>query len=103
MKKGIDPLWEHEMNRGGGCCSFKVEINKYYSVWEHLCLLMVCDSLTKDDEDINGISLSPKNAWTILKIWNHDKKNDLSRTLVPEVLKKYENLSIKYRANEPEY
>ena len=64
---------------------------------------MICNILTNNDDDINGISISPTNNWYIIQIWNKDNKNDLSKTLSEEVLTKYINLSIKYKANEPEY
>ena len=103
MKEGTEPVWEHESNRSGGVCSFKIEINKALSLWEDLNSRMACNCLTNDAFDINGISISPKNNWAILKIWNRNKENDLSIMLSKEVLEKYANLSIKYKNNEPEY
>jgi len=44
-----------------------------------------------------------KNNYAIIKIWNKDKTNDLSQTMNPEILKSYEELSIKYKSNDPEY
>ncbi len=103
MKEGIEPIWEHETNRNGGMCSFKLEINDSLPVWTDLIMRFVCDNLNKEPTDINGISISPKNSWAIIKIWNRENKNDLSKTLDHDILKKYGNLSIKYKSNSPEY
>lgn len=103
MKDDIEPIWEHETNRNGGVCSFKIEINDSLPVWIDLIMRFVCDSLNNDSDDINGISISPKNNWAIIKIWNKENKNNLSKTLKQDILEKYNNLSIKYKINSPEY
>jgi hypothetical protein len=103
MKDGVEPLWEHPQNRNGGVCSFKIELDGADDVWQNLCCKMVCDILNNQPDDINGISISPKNSWAIIKIWNKDSKNDLSTTLASDVIQKYESLSIKYREHTPEY
>ena len=103
MKKNIEPTWEHEQNRDGGVCSLKIELDNAISVYEDLCIRMMCGTLNNEPSDINGISISPKNTWAIIKIWNKDNKNDLSLTIADDLLAKYEKLSIKYKSNEPEY
>lgn len=103
MKEGTDPLWEHENNRNGGVCSFKSDIESSIKIYEDLCVKMICNCLVNNPDDINGISVSPKNNWAIIKIWNKDKNNDLSKTLNPDILEIYKELSIKYKENEPEY
>ena len=103
MKEGIDPIWEHPSNRDGGTCSFKIDMDRALAVYEDLCVRMVCNSLTPNSDDINGIAFGPKSNYVIIKIWNGDKKNDLSVTLNQEVLNRYKNASIKYKDNTPEY
>jgi hypothetical protein len=103
MKDDIEPIWEHKANRYGGVCSFKIELECALEIWEDLNARFICGLLTENSEDINGISISPKNNWAIIKIWNRDKKNDLSVTLNPQIIEKYKELSIKYKLNEPEY
>lgn len=105
MKEGIDPVWEHVDNRNGGMCSFKVPMSEILGVWEFLCASMICEKLklNGDSYDINGISMSPKNDFSIVKIWNRNSKNDLSRTLSGFVSGRLGGYSIKYRANAPEY
>jgi len=103
MKDGIEPIWEHETNRNGGICSFKVDNNQSLNIYEDLCSHMICNLLTDNTNDINGISYSPKNSWTIIKIWNKNKSNDLSKVLNHNLLNKYQNCCIRYKQNEPEY
>jgi hypothetical protein len=105
MKEGVVPIWEHETNRFGGMCSLKVDIGSSINVLTDLCVHMMCNRLTDDSnlDDINGISISPKNSWAIIKIWNKDCKNDISKNLLPSLIKKYEKMSIKYKPNKPEY
>jgi hypothetical protein len=104
MKSGVDPMWEHPLNRNGGICSFKTHTNNALEVWESLNVKMMCDKLASNMEDINGISISPKNKeWALVKIWNRDSKNDLMVTLNNEITESYKELSIQYKANNPEY
>jgi hypothetical protein len=106
MKEGTDPIWEHPNNRYGGLCSFRTDIDSSLKMYEDLCIRMMCGMLTSNDnesEDINGVSICPKNNWCIIKIWNKDKNNDLSKILDTHILNTYKNASIKYKENEPEY
>lgn len=103
MKEGTDPTWEHVNNRNGGICSFKTEISNSLTLYEELCSYMVCNILVKNMDDINGISFSPKNNWAVIKIWNKDKKNDISKELNSQIREKYKNIGIRYKTNEPEY
>lgn len=103
MKDDTDPTWEHINNRDGGICSLRIEITEAINTYEDLCTRLMCNILTNNYSDINGISISPKNNWAIIKIWNKSTNNDLSKTLTIDILEKYKNGSIKYKANEPEY
>lgn len=103
MKDGITPIWEDPNNRDGGVCSLRLELEKAHDIFEDLNIRMICQILNDEPNDINGVSMSPKNSWVIIKIWNKDSRNDLSLTMSKDVLERYADLSIKYRANEPEY
>ncbi len=103
MREGIDPTWEHPMNRSGGMCSFRTEISNSAELLEDLAVYAVCEKLVDRMDDINGISISPKNTWAIIKIWNRDASHDLTQTINHDILDKYCDLSIKYKVNAPEY
>ena len=72
MKEGIKPIWEDSENRDGGCFSYRIA-NKYIkSIWDHLSYKLVGRTCTKNVKllnDINGITVSPKKNFCILKIW----------------------------------
>ena len=72
MRKNISPIWEDEANRNGGCFSFKVT-NKYVKeTWENLTYCLVGENIfTKTERNtiVNGITISPKKNFCIIKIW----------------------------------
>jgi len=80
MRKGITPLWEDPKNRKGGCFSYKVNNKNVYECWKTLTYLLVGENLSdnkKLQECINGITISPKKNFCIIKIWlnNYDFQN----------------------------
>ena len=105
MRHGVDPIWEHEENRNGGVCSFRILLKDSMKLFTYLCILMLCDKLYENGNmnDITGVSISPKNNWAIVKIWNKDSKLDVVNLLNNEIKVKYNNISIQYKANSPEY
>jgi translation initiation factor 4E len=72
MKKGIMPIWEDTHNVKGGCWSYKVGVGQALSVWIEIASKMVAETLTNDLNLINGLTLSPKKGFCIIKIWNND-------------------------------
>jgi hypothetical protein len=75
MREGITPMWEDPKNRNGGCFSYKVN-NKYVpEVWKNLFYSLCGDSLFNKQEHCkyaNGITISPKKNFCIIKIWLAD-------------------------------
>ena len=77
MKEDIFPNWEDPDNRNGGCLSFKIPSVKIIEEWNYLLLKCIKELILKDNNDeINGISISPKKEFNIIKIWfkNHGFK-----------------------------
>lgn len=75
MKEDIKPMWEDGPNKEGGCFSFKVSNKEIEQVWKEVYFHIVGASITKNKlyyKNINGITLSPKKKFCILKIWMHD-------------------------------
>ena len=72
MKNNIKPLWEDSNNNKGGCYSYKImdkDIEKY---WKKILYLLIGCNITSSDSEynnINGISISPKKNFCIIKIW----------------------------------
>lgn len=79
----IYPQWEDKNNRKGGYWSVKISKEDSESVWYELIMYIIGETLTSGkycSSGINGISISPKKYFCILKIWNNDKnfkENDL--------------------------
>ena len=72
MRKNISPTWEDPKNRGGGCFSYKVLNKSVHTVWRHMSFLLVGDTITRCNDlikCINGITISPKKSFCIVKIW----------------------------------
>lgn len=72
MRSGISPLWEDPRNVGGGNFSFKVVNKHVFEVWKEMFYLVCGGGLcvdTKYNTYINGITISPKKNFCILKIW----------------------------------
>jgi hypothetical protein len=79
MKEDIFPNWEDPDNRNGGCLSFKIPSVKIIEEWNNLLLKCIKELILKDNNDeINGISISPKKEFNIIKIWfkNREFKYD---------------------------
>ena len=75
MKNDIKPTWEDPENRNGGSFSFKVAIHDVHECWRDLCYLIIGESITNDKDflkNINGVTISPKRNFCIIKIWTKD-------------------------------
>lgn len=75
MRKGIAPMWEDPQNRNGGCFSYKVINKQVVDVWKTLMYAMCGETLCvnpKYNPLINGITISPKKNFCIVKIWLKD-------------------------------
>jgi hypothetical protein len=70
MKEDIFPNWEDPHNRLGGCLSFKIASSNLINSWNTLFLQCICGNIFDQENDkINGISISPKKEFNIIKIW----------------------------------
>jgi hypothetical protein len=72
MKDGITPTWEDVHNRDGGCFSYRVSNNDVSTAWRKLLCAMSGGSLCvnpKYESHINGITISPKKRFSVIKVW----------------------------------
>lgn len=77
MKSGIFPNWEDPENRLGGCLSFKVKSCNVIDCWNKLLINCISEDSMEDLNDkINGISISPKKEFNIIKVWFSEKDID---------------------------
>ena len=71
----IYPRWEDKHNRRGGYWSFKISKEDCEGAWFSLMMFTLGEYLVRRESDIsliNGISISPKKHFCILKIWTCD-------------------------------
>ncbi len=71
MRDGIQPIWEDEKNRNGGCFSYKINNKNVAYSWKNLSYVLLGETLTSENlsKYINGITISPKKNFCIIKIW----------------------------------
>ena len=72
MRKNINPTWEDKHNKNGGCFSYKISNKLVPEIWKKVSYALVGETLSTDKtflNNINGITISPKKNFCILKIW----------------------------------
>lgn len=104
MRDGILPLWEDVNNRNGGAFSFKI-LNKSVSlVWKNLVYVLCGETLTRNKIHmnlINGISISPKKSFCIVKIWLKDCSIQEPDILID--IKDLSKVGCLFKKHEPEF
>jgi hypothetical protein len=74
FREHIFPAWDDKANLEGGCMSMKILKQDAQKFWTNLCYKMLGESLLVEKvahkwSCVNGISISPKKHFCILKIW----------------------------------
>ncbi len=72
MKDPSPPLWESHHNIRGGCYSFRCQKKDAPDIYINHMIACMLGSVSHPDNRINGISISPKRGFNIIKIWNTD-------------------------------
>jgi hypothetical protein len=104
MRSTIKPIWEDPKNTSGGNFSYKVVNKNVYEVWKQMFYLLCGGNLcvdTKYNEYLNGITISPKKNFCILKIWLNTKEFQ-----DPNFIAKIPNLPIQgciFKKHDPEF
>jgi len=76
MKDSILPLWESEDNINGGCFSYKISNINIVNIFKILLYKILGNTLSNNEKtlnNINGLSISPKKNFCIIKIWMRNK------------------------------
>ena len=104
MKESINPMWEDAHNRNGGCFSYKVSNNDVPIVWKDLLYSLCGNTLMVNPIDmklVNGITISPKKEFCIIKIWLCDcSLHDPSRIIH---INNLSNSGSVFKKHEPEF
>jgi hypothetical protein len=104
MRKGIDPLWEHPRNRKGGSFSYKVDTNNIVVAWKELVCRLAGETLIRADDaaaTINGITISPKRNFCIIKIWLSTCNHQNPRII--DTMKHITPVGCLFKRHAPEY
>lgn len=90
MRESIFPCWDDPANIDGGCVSIKVPADEVREAWDHLARRLLGETLARpvvgaggsaaDDGAaallVNGLSVSPKRNFCVIKIWLSDGRLD---------------------------
>ena len=88
MRKNNDyiyPMWEDKHNKKGGCFSFKVSNKNVSYVWKELLKSLTGQSISGKKsfvQGVNGITISPKKSFCILKIWMNGTINQNPKDII---------------------
>jgi hypothetical protein len=72
MKDNIMPLWEDIANRNGGSFSYRITNKHVYETWRDLTYALTGGTISSNKifrDTVNGISISPKKNFCVIKIW----------------------------------
>jgi hypothetical protein len=75
----IFPVWEDTNNKDGGVWSFKINNKIIFNVWISMLIYLTGETMLINNDNyknINGISISPKKNFSVIKIWTRTKIND---------------------------
>jgi hypothetical protein len=73
MRDPYLPLWENHQHIRGGCYSFRCQKKDASDIYVDYIIAAMLNSLTDNTENkINGLSISPKRGFNIIKLWNSD-------------------------------
>jgi hypothetical protein len=105
MRTGITPVWEDPQNRNGGCFSYKIGNKHVYEVWKKLSYLLVGETISSQlsfVNCINGITISPKKNFCIIKIWMKNCSNQDS-TIITKEINEISSYGCLFKKHVPEY
>lgn len=77
MREHVFPCWDDKSNIEGGCVSIKVPEQSAASVWELLVKRALGETLMSVPAQwdlLNGLSISPKRGFCIIKVWIRELK-----------------------------
>jgi translation initiation factor 4E len=91
MRDGIMPMWEDGNNINGGFWSYKIPKKEAHDAWIDLSVALIAECVSSEMDTITGISISPKKAFCVIKIWNNDSKKKSEKYLAVDELSAFRN------------
>jgi hypothetical protein len=105
MKDGIAPMWEDPKNRNGGCFSYRIQNKQVFDVWKDITYTLVGESISSNAifiNNVNGITISPKKSFCILKIWMSNCECQNPKIITAEIKNLTSNGCL-FKRHEPEF
>jgi hypothetical protein len=104
MRSGVTPMWEDPKNRNGGFFSYKVANKFVPEVWKTMLYALCGETLSSNPKYsplINGITVSPKKSFCIIKIWMSDMTMQDGSVIIdiPNLTKH----GVAFKAHKPEF
>jgi hypothetical protein len=76
MRGSVPPLWENFQNIKGGSYSMCIGETESIDIFHRYAIGCMCGFVTTNAEDIiQGITISPKKGFHVIKLWNKDATN----------------------------
>ena len=72
MRDPYPPLWESHHHIRGGCYSFRCQKAEAPDIYINHIIAVMMNVLTDPKNQINGLSISPKRGFNIIKAWNNN-------------------------------
>lgn len=73
MRDPSPPLWESHHHIRGGCYSFRCQKKDAADIYLNYSIASMIGGLSTDPANLlNGMSISPKRGFNIVKVWNTD-------------------------------
>ena len=72
MRDPFPPLWESHHHIRGGCYSFRCQKAEAPDIYINHIIAVMMNVLTDSKNQINGLSISPKRGFNIIKEWNNN-------------------------------
>jgi hypothetical protein len=72
MRDPSPPLWESHHHIRGGCYSFRCQKKDAAEVYVTYVIASMLNVVSSAENRINGLSISPKRGFNIIKVWNAD-------------------------------
>ena len=72
MRNNILPMWEYPDNRDGYCLSYKIPASELKENCDNIIKITLTEEIFMNKDDhikLNGISISPKKEFNIIKLW----------------------------------
>jgi len=88
MRKGVTPTWEDQANSKGGCFSYKIANKDVCEIWGKLSFSVMGETVSGDTKflkKVTGITISPKRAFCIIKVWMGDMDFQNPRAIVDKI------------------